>query len=598
MTGAKQTFLICLFLAAITLMAFHQVGTHGFINLDDNVYITKNFHIQSGITMEGLRWAFTAGYAGNWHPLTWISHMLDIQFFGLNPKWHHLTNLLFHAANVLLLFTVLHRMTKALWQSAFVAALFALHPLHVESVAWVAERKDVLSTFFWMLTLIAYQYYAKRPHFKSYLVVIALFFLGLTAKPMVASLPFVLLLLDYWPLERFGGSESIRAMGAGASGSSPVRKDKGKRGKGTPAFSGDRGRPANSKFGWTTIRPLVLEKIPLFALAALSCVVTYIVQKKGGAFAPSEIYTPTIRIENALVSYILYIAKTIWPNKLAVFYPHPGSLPLWQVLGAFVLVVATTAAVFGTARRFPYLPVGWLWFTGTLVPVIGIVQVGGQALADRYMYIPSIGLFVMIAWGIAEFFRKQTKAREVLAVLAAVSLLCLFLLTWKQDGYWRDNVSLFDHALDVTENNFAIYNNRGGVYEELGNHKQAIADFDRAIGINPNSAPAFNNRGNAWYSLGNYTQAVEDFTRAIQISPGYAEAYNNRGIVYSSMDNYIRAIEDFDRAIEIKPEYAKAYYCRGTLQGFLGNQRQATEDLKTAAKLGYEEALNSLKTQQ
>jgi len=577
-------------LAATTLIAFRQVGDNGFISLDDNVYITNNYHIRNGLTIQGLRWAVTTCYAGNWHPLTWASHMLDTQFAGLKPQQHHFTNLLFHVINALLLFFVLHRMTGALPQSAVVAALFALHPLHVESVAWVAERKDVLSTFFFMLALLAYGYYAGRPRLRSYLAVIVPFALGLTAKPMLVTLPFVLLLLDYWPLGRFARNETTHSVQPRASSRMPARGNKGKAGKRAPNVTVERYKPVSHGLRWAQALPLVLEKIPFFALTILSCAGTYIAQRRGGAFAPVEIYSPGIRITNAIVSYFIYISKTFWPDNLAVFYPHPGLRPLWQVMGASLLLVAVTYSVFRFRRKFPYLPVGWLWFTGTLVPVIGVIQVGGQAMADRYSYIPSIGLFIMTVWGLTEIFAKRRYGQVVLATSTAVCLTCLFLLTRTPVGYWRDSITLFDHTLSVTENNFQIYNNRGGVYLALGNYARAIEDFDRAILINPHSAPIFNNRGSARYFLGNQTQAAEDFDMAVAIDPRCAEAYTNRGIVQTNMENLLQAVQNFDRAIEINPEYAGAFYYRGRVHGLLGNQEKSMEDLKTAARFGSDDA--------
>jgi len=582
MAKNKLVLIIYLFLAVTTLIAFFQVGNLGFINFDDEDYITQNPPIQNGITIRGLYWAFTTGHSSNWHPLTWISHMLDIQLFGLNPYGHHVTNLLFHLASVLLLFFVLNRMTKALWQSAFVAALFALHPLHVQSVAWVSERKDVLSTFFWMLTLVAYAYYSERPRFKSYLVVVASFALGLMAKPMLVTLPFVLLLLDYWPLERFASKKPAQPIRAEET--SPVSTGRKKRKTGKHALTNivKIEKPAGKILKWATIRPLVMEKIPLFALAAVSCVVTYIAQNKSGAVASIEIYTPAIRITNAFVSYFFYIAKTIWPHNLAVFYPHPGLWPLWQVLGATLFLVAVTYAVIRMAKQFPCLPVGWFWFTGTLVPVIGIMQVGAQAMADRYTYIPSIGLFVMAAWGIPEIFRKRRYGKEVLAATSALCLLAFLILTWRQVGYWRDSITLYDHALEVTEGNYLIYNNRGLTYYDLGNHKRAIEDFDRAVQFRPRFAPAYANRGNALTHLGDYAQAIRDFDMAIKIDPLYAQAWTNRGNAYSAAGNYTRGIEDLSRAIEINPENAQAYSDRGAAWAGIGNQKQALEDFNRA----------------
>jgi protein O-mannosyl-transferase len=572
-------------LILITLIAYREVGDFGFVKFDDNVYITQNLHVQNGITVQGLYWAFTTGYAANWHPLTWISHMLDIQLFGLKAQGHHLTNLLFHALNVLLLFFALRRMTKTLWQSAFVAALFALHPLHVESVAWISERKDVLSTFFWMLTLIAYSYYAEQPRPRTYLAVFAFLALGLMAKPMLVTLPFVLLLFDYWPLERFGKTVSAGMIQAEAVNPVATRRKKGKTAKQPPKTTVDMEKPATHEFHWALLRPLFLEKIPLFALTTLSCAATYIAQNRAGAVAPIEIYALDVRLANALVSYFIYFSKTIWPDNLAVFYPHPGSFPLWQVLGAVLFLTAATFAVIRAAGRFPYLPVGWLWFAGTLVPVIGIVQVGGQAMADRYTYIPSIGLFIMAAWGIPEFFKKRRYGKEVLAAVSASCLLCLLVLTTIQAGYWRDSITLFDHALKVTEKNYFIHNNRGGIYDDSGNYGQAIADFDRAIEINPIFAPAYNNRGNALDCLGDHTRAIRDFDKAIEIKPEYAEAYSNRGIAYRAVGNYTRAIEDLDRAIAINPEYALAYNNRGVSYAALGNQARAVEDFNRAVAI-------------
>jgi len=615
----KQILLLYLFLTIAPVIVFHQVSQFGFINYDDPAYVTENIHIRSGVTFEAIRWAFTAGYAANWHPFTWMSHMLDIQLFGLEAGPHHLTNLLFHIANTLLLFFVFNRMTKAPWKSALVAALFALHPLHVQSVAWVAERKDVLSAFFWMLAMAAYIFYVENRRFKNYLAVVLFFVLGLMAKPMLVTLPFVLLLLDYWPLERF----------------EPY-----------------------------ALRSLLLEKIPLFVLSALSCIVTYGVQQNAGAVASSEGIALSARIANAFVSYVTYIEKTICPNSLAVFYPHPKSLPAWQVLGAVLLLGVVTVTVLRRAKRAPYLASGWLWFAGTLAPVIGIVQVGRQAMADRYTYIPLIGLFVMAAWGVPELLAKWRYRREALFASSLLTLSCLSIVSWTQAGYWIDSISLYDHALKVTgpndtvlnsrgdawcrlgylqraiadfdgaveidpENSKAFYN-RGVTYGKLGNHRRAIEDFDRAIEIdpeldrpfynrgfaygelgdfgkaienydraihiNPKNAEAYNSRGVAYDKLGNYRQAISDYDMAVQINPGYAMAFNNRSIAYGRLGNYSQVIEDCSRAIEIDPHYVKPYFNRALAHGLLGNDDQAIGDLKTAARLGHEGAKSSLKS--
>ena len=578
-----------------TLTAYSQVGNHGFVNFDDDIYITQNPSIHDGITVQGLYWAFTTGHAANWHPLTWMSHMLDIQIFGLNPRGHHLTNLLFHVANVLLLFFVLNNMTKALWRSAFVAALFALHPLHVESVAWISERKDVLSTFFWMLTLVAYNRYAGTPRLRNYLAVIAVFALGLMAKPMLVTLPFVLVLLDYWPLRRFAGSKAAQSIPAAAQNCVPATRRKRKAGKPAPATGIEAPNPAAAAFHRPAGRPLVVEKIPLLVLAAFSCAATYIAQNKGGTVASTEVFTLGLRLTNAFVSYVIYIVKTVWPENLAVFYPHPGFLPLWRILGAALFLIVVTFSVILKGRRFPYLPVGWLWFTGTLVPVIGVVQVGTQALADRYTYIPSIGLFIMAAWGIPEIFRQRSHAKNILAACAALCLLCLAILTRTQVGYWRDNISLFDHAVNVTTNNGAMYNNRGNALHSVGKNDQAIRDFDRAIEITPRFAEAYNGRGLARKSMGDYVRAVEDFDKAIEINPSFVEAYNNRGLTRNIVGNYSQAVEDFDRAIQINPEMAPVYNNRGNARDCMGDHARAIEDYDRAIAINpqYADAFNN-----
>ncbi len=536
LTNKKQILAIYLFLAVITVVAFRQVTRCDFIALDDDFYVTENVHIQNGITGEAVRWAFTTvGYAGYWHPLTWLSHMLDVQLFGLNPHWHHLTNLLFHIANTLLLFYVINRMTKAPWKSAFVAALFAVHPLHVESVAWVAERKDVLSTFFFMLTLAAYLSYVECPRLKNYLAALALFVLGLMAKPMLVTLPFVLLLLDFWPLRRFEHT---------------------KRPAGPEVLS-----PQSLVF-----IPLLLEKIPFFVLAALSCIVTFIAQQKGGAVRSVEAFSLGARIANAFVSYVIYIAKMIWPTGLAVFYPHPGQWPFWQAAGAALLLGAVTVTLILAARRFPYLATGWLWFAGTLVPVIGIVQAGDQAMADRFTYIPLIGLFIMVAWGIPELLQKWQLAhpprKEALFASSALIILCFLIVTSTQVGYWRNSIAMFDYTLKVTDRNDTIHLNRGAVYQGLGKQWQAIEDYSRAIEINPKCAAAYSNRGAAYEDLGNHRQAIENCGKAIEIDPKFAEAYYNRGIAYDNLGNHRQEIEDMTTAARLDNEYAKKFLIR------------------------------------
>jgi tetratricopeptide (TPR) repeat protein len=546
------------------------------------VYVSENGNIQSGLTIEGIQWAFLSGYAANWHPLTWISHMLDIEFFGSQPRWHHLTNLIFHLATTLLLFFVLDRMTHALWPSAFVAALFALHPLHVESVAWVAERKDVLSAFFWMLTLGAYVLYAERPGVKRYCAVIICFSLGLLSKPMLVTLPFVLFLLDYWPLRRIDPDKNKPVR-------EPVSPNKRKRlEKHAPVKINKLTNPYK-RFG---IPALIREKIPLLLLAGVSSIVTYLVQQHGGAMRSLELFPLTDRVKNALISYVMYIGKTLWPDNLAILYPYPESWPLWELWGAGLLLVLITLLVIRAAERFPYLSIGWLWYLGTLVPVIGIVQVGSQAMADRYTYIPIIGLFIIVSWGVPELLRTWRHRNEILAVSSVLLLLCLSVATWTQVGYWRNSLTVFNHTLKVTDRNSIIYASRGAIYNRLGNYAQAIEDYDKAVEFSPKYDEAYNNRGVSRAKLGHHTQGLEDFSRAIEINPTYSEAYRNRGILYGLIGKFNQSISDLDKAIQINADYVEAYNDRGFSYQNLGNHRQARDDFSRAIELnpGYAQA--------
>lgn len=549
----KEIPLICLILTAAALIAFWRINQCDFIIYDDSTYVTENMHIRHGVTADAARWAFTTGYASNWHPLTWISHMLDIQIFGLKPQWHHLVNLLFHTINTLLLFIIFQQMTKEAWKSAFIAALFAVHPLHVESVAWVAERKDVLSTFFWMLTMAAYVRYADSSSIfrslstlLSYIAALIFFVCGLMAKPMLVTLPFVLLLLDYWPLRRFD----------------PYLPKKISR-----------------------LRPLLLEKIPFLVFAALSCVVTYIVQQKGGAVKTFEAFPLSERISNAFVSYVIYIGKTIWPTNLAVYYPHPGARPLLQVLGAVVLLAAITITLVPASKRRPYLAFGWLWFAGTLVPVIGIVQIGSQAMADRYSYIPLIGLFIMMAWGIPEALKNLRYRREVFFASSSSIIVCLATVTWIQTGYWLNDITLYDHSMNVTGKNDIMLNNRGVAYAQLGNLKDSISNYNAAIEINPRYAEAFNNRGIAYEKLGDHTRAISDYDKAVETGRGNADIFNNRGIAYGNVGDHRHAIENFDKSIELDPEDTEAYFNRCIAHDNLGNHRQAIQDCGRAIEI-------------
>jgi protein O-mannosyl-transferase len=540
--------LICLALAILTVITFWSLNDCIFINYDDSLYVYENAYVQSGLNWNNVRQAFSSELMekiGNWTPLTWLSLMLDYQIFGLNPQGYHLINLLFHVMNTILLFLVLRRMTKTLWPSAFVACLFAIHPLHVESVAWITERKDVLSAFFWMLTMGAYSYYVEHPGLRRYVLVLLFFILGLMAKPMLVTLPFVFLLLDYWPLQRFQEITGIKpsaardcstypiplrsAFGIGVSTKKPdhkvqtevfnsVTSEKQKKKsekKQAVKETLEVKKPADPEYKWSLIYPLLWEKVPLFILTILSIIATYIAGQKGGAIH-SEAFPLVVRIGNAFVSYITYIGKMIWPSNLAVLYPYRGLLP-WQVFGSVFLFIAITLVVIWRARKFPYLATGWLWYIGTLIPVIGIVQVGFQSMADRHTYIPLIGLFIMVAWGIPDLLKKWNYRKEILLGLSALSISCLSIITWTQVGYWQNSITMYDHTLIVTDNNWFVYNNRGNVYVGLGNYKQAIDDYDMAIKINPIDSYLYSNRGSVYLNHSDNISGCRDARMACEL---------------------------------------------------------------------------------
>lgn len=507
--------LICLGLILATAIAFEPVRHNDFVSYDDAMYVTENPRVNQGLSLESLRWAFTTTHASNWHPLTWLSHMLDCELFGLNPLWHHLVNLLFHTANTLLLFWILTKLTGAVWPSAFVAAAFALHPLHVESVAWVAERKDVLSTFFWMLTIIAYIRYTQRPSIWGLSLVFLVFGVGLTTKPMLVTLPLVLLLLDYWPLRRFQKS---------------------------------------------TVRRLVCEKIPLFILTMASSIVTYIAQETTGATEMVENLALTIRINNALVCYVGYITKMIYPSGLAVLYPHPGaSLPAWQPIVSIMALVVITAGIIYMARRGRrYLAVGWLWYVGTLVPVIGLVQVGKQCMADRYTYLPSVGLFIIAAWGAAELSAKLPYRKVLLSTLALLILGALLACTRMQVHHWRNSVTLCEHALSVTENNAVMHYSLGNAFRSSGKLDEAVAQYRHALRIESNHSRAHGNLANALLLQTRLEEAIEHYRQAVQLDPNYVNARYNLGLALSKQGKFTEAIMQYRHVLALESDNAAA----------------------------------------
>jgi len=576
-------------------MVYWPVCHYGFVNYDDDVYVTANAHVRSGLTLHGLVWAFTTNYAANWHPLTWLSHMLDWQLWGGRAGAHHLVNVLLHIANTLLLFGVLSRMTASAWRSALVAGLFALHPLHVESVAWVSERKDVLSTCFWLLSMWAYVRYAEQPGSRRYLTALGLYALGLMAKPMVITLPFVLLLLDYWPLGRTPWTEAL--------GSENVL---------TPPSQ------------------LIREKLPFLALGAMSAVLTYWVQRSGGAVVPLVNVSMGTRIANALLSYMRYVWMTFWPMKLAVFYPLHGGVPLTTTLAAAAALLGITATVIWWGRRGPWFVTGWFWYLGTLVPVIGLVQVGAQSMADRYTYVPSIGLFIMVCWCVQCRAMKWPIVEEIALVAAGAALALCMVLSRLQVGYWKDSETLFRHALAVTQNNWVAHNNLGIALGRAGNRDEAIDEWEQALRIRPDYAEAHNNLGLALSdagklneSIGHYEQAlalkpdlveanynlgvallqtgkaqdaISHLEQVLRTKPDYADAHNNLGIALSQTGKPAEAIEHYEQALRIRPDYAEAHNNLGFALSQIGKNQEAIGQYEESLRINpdYAEAHNNL----
>ena len=549
-------------LIAATLAVYWQISNQDFINYDDNLYVTENRHVQEGLTREGIIWAFTdTDQAGLWIPLTWLSLMLDHDLYGSKAGGYKITNLLFHLANILLLFMILKKMTGELWRSAFVAALFALHPLRVESVAWVTERKDVLSTLFWMLTLWYYLLYVKRPGTRRYLPIFLALTLGLMAKAMLVTLPFVLLLLDYWPLNRFR---------------QPIRNDEG-----SPCLP----PPKLVKAGSPAVN-LVLEKLPLILVVLAVSLGTFFFEHRLGIVRTAENFPVQVRLANGLLSYVGYIEKTICPHSLGVLYPHPGSsLPMWQAVAAGLLLLAISFVVFRVLRRRPYLMVGWLWFLGTLVPVIGLVQVGDQAMADRFTYVPGIGLFIMLAWGGSDLFPGWRHRRIALSLLAAVTISVLGVLSWRQVRFWENGRTLYEHTIRVTGDNLSIQNSLGLTLMGEGKVEEAISHYNEALRIAPDYVQAHNSLGNALIAKGKTDAATAHYQEALRINPDYAEAHNNFGIVLAKQGKTPEALQHFSEAISIKPDYAEAHNNLGQALLELDNPQAALQYFSEAIRL-------------
>ena len=602
--NSRRTLLVCVLLSAVTLAAFWPVTRHGFVNYDDNRYVTANAHVKQGLTWGNLVWSFQARDASfqYWHPVTWMSHLLDVQLFGLNAGRHHLVSLLFHTANAVLLFLLLQRLTGAAWRSAFVAALFALHPLHVQSVAWVAERKDVLSAFFFFLTLLAYARYAERPvisgqwsvisgpnaegrmqdaqpgvtHHASritlhaalyYLLSLFLFALGLLSKPMLVTLPFVLLLLDFWPLRRI----ELK----------------------TPDFR------------LKTLLPLLLEKLPFLSLSVASCAATFLAHSRGQVVRVGKVLSLTQRLDNAIVAGAAYLEKMFWPVHLSVFYPFRLDLHAGTILMAGVVLIGLTAWAVCCWRRRPYLAVGWFWYLGMLVPVIGLVQVGGAQMADRYTYLPLIGIFLMLTWEIVERVTALTsvpaqqppdpppaqmpalpgKARTVLALAAGLTLVACVAETRHQLGYWQDSVTLFGRALDINPDNDVALNNYCLALFGQGKYEEAATRLSAALKTKPKLVPALVQLGIARSMQGRTNEAMRAFSEAAQDAPNFASARSNFGYFLSTIGRNEEAVQELQAAVRLQPDNVGAFINLADTCQRLGRRAEAIDYYRQAIGL-------------
>jgi len=563
-----QIVAIYLSLAVISLAVFSQTIRYNFVNFDDDLYVYDSSAIKAGLTIKGIAAAFITPHARNWHPLTTISHMLDCQLYGLNAGGHHATNMLLHTFAVLLLFRVLQQMTSSIWKSAVVAALFAVHPLHVESVAWVSERKDVLSAVFFFLMLNAYARYARAPSTGRYLLVCVLFGAGLMSKAMLVTAPVILLLLDYWPLQR-------------------TERRKSKLKSATLVHSGQR----------SALSRLILEKLPLLALSAGACVVTFVVQKRAvGAIPPLPL---SWRMENAVVSYPIYIWQTLWPTRLAAFYPHPNdTLPLWGVILAGGLLVAITVTAIFFRSRWPYLFTGWLWYVLMLVPVIGLVQVGEQGHADRYTYLPHVGLFLLMVWGVADVIQPHRSIWRVAAVAAPVIIVALAATAYIQTSYWRNSETLWTHALAVTSDNDFAHNNLGYLCIDSGQLDEGLSHFEAAAMIRHGKTNKHYNVGSAFVEMnladalarkGQSDEAMVHYQQAITLEPNYADAYYNRGNLFLAKGNVDEAIADWEKTLLLQPNDADAHTCLGNALLRKGSLNEAIAHYQTALVLAPED---------
>lgn len=560
--NTRSNLLLSITLIAIVLAVYMQVEHHQFLSFDDDVYVTRNPHVTSGITGNNIIWAFTSFHAANWHPITWLSHMLDVQLYGVNPRGHHFTNVIIHTLSSLLLLQFLLRTTASFWKSSFVAALFALHPIHVESVAWVAERKDVLCALFWFITLLCYSEYAKKQKPALYVLSLISFVLGLMTKPMLVTLPVVLLLLDYWPLDRYrheDQEQKLQKQGLGAI-------------------------------------VLIKEKIPFLACSLLSSVVTVYAQHKGGAMDGMKDLSFLDHLENALISYVRYIGKTFWPHDLSVFYPFPSFFPLWQVISSLFVLLILSATAIKLRRQYPYFFVGWFFFLVTLLPVIGLIQVGIQSMADRYTYIPVIGLFITVAWGVPNLTKGIKNQEAILALFGSLIITASVILTYRQIAYWQDDIVLYRHALNVTTGSYLMHNSYGFALEREGEIDSAIQEYQKAIRLNPVYAKAHNNLGAALVAKGSLDAAIKEYQMALLISPNFAKAHYNLGVAFANKGDLTSAIFEYHEAIRIDPNDSDPHVNLGIAIARKGDLAVAIQEFSEALRINPNDAdaLNNL----
>ena len=550
----KRSVILCLLLALVTLAFYNPVVHNGFTSFDDNGYVTDNAHVRAGLTWETVKWSFTSFDEGNWHPVTWLSHALDCQLFGLNPAGHHYVSVLIHAMNALLLFLLLQSATGFTWRSFMVAGLFALHPINVESVAWAAERKNVLSMLFFLLTFHAYAWYVRRESVRRYALVTALFAVGLMAKPEIITLPFVLLLWDYWPLRRMGG-----------------------------ALLADE-RPPDAVVP-RSFSFLCLEKAPLLLLSAGSGVITWLAQQSGNSFRGASL---SVRVGNALVAYVRYLGKAFWPTRLAALYPHPGRLlPNWEIVGSTTLLLLLTALVLYRRDR-RYLAMGWFWFLGTLVPVIGLVQVGVQAMADRYAYLSFIGLFVCVVWGVAEIAEARMIPAVWLGVPAIFALATLGAVSSHQIGYWHDNETFWRHIVNVTERNYTAHDSLGRILVQQGRNEEAIAEFSAAESLHAYRGPDMIRLAILEQAQGHLQEAIGQYIRALDATPDSktrAAVLSRLGSAFSQVGDISQARKTYANALVENPDESTALVGSGLLAEREGNLAVAIDQISHAMKV-------------